>query len=162
MRKPRGPNKTGRCTLSAQQRIEIDSIPEPNSGCWLWMNSGGRYGQVMFKRRLMQAHRLSWIAFRGEIPAGANVLHVCDTPGCVNPDHLFIGTQADNVRDMRQKGRAPVTPRGEAHFASNLTEESVRTIRLSTKTTQELARELGLDWSTIDSARRGKTWGHIQ
>lgn len=53
----------------------------------------------------MRAHRVSYLAFRGEIPEGMSVLHHCDTPRCVNPDHLFCGFQAGNVRDMRQKGR---------------------------------------------------------
>ncbi len=81
--------------------------PEPTSGCWLWTAGeshgygviGDGHGGAEF------AHRASWRIFRGDIPSGMNVCHHCDVPFCVNPDHLFIGTQKDNVRDMANKGR---------------------------------------------------------
>lgn len=87
-----------------------NSMPEPNSGCWLWTGSYIRkYGQLTCVRLFgpipQYAHRASWVAFKGPIPDGLCVCHKCDTRGCVNPDHLWIGTQTDNLRDMRAKGR---------------------------------------------------------
>lgn len=76
--------------------------------CWVWtaskFNSG--YGKITFNERQMGAHRASWLVFRGDIPAGICVLHKCDNRPCVNPDHLFLGTNLDNVRDKQAKGRA--------------------------------------------------------
>lgn len=85
--------------------------PEPNTGCWLWTMSGysSGYGKMQYNRSgkvtTECAHRYSWRVHNGEIPAGLLVLHKCDTPPCVNPRHLFLGSQAANMADMVQKGR---------------------------------------------------------
>lgn len=87
----------------------VEMIPE--CGCWIWMPSlqTQGYGRIAFNqkndKRKMLAHRTSYQIFKGNIPAGANVLHRCDMPSCVNPDHLFTGTQKDNMQDMIKKGR---------------------------------------------------------
>lgn len=88
-------------------KIEAYSIPEPNSGCWLWTGSCNRdgYGRLTHSHRTVDAHRLSWLAHRGPIPDGLWVLHACDVPSCVNPDHLWLGTNSDNQRDCTTKGR---------------------------------------------------------
>lgn len=80
--------------------------------CWIWIGAGSTskkgYGQIRLpgaKGRQTSAHRVSWILHRGEIPIGLDVLHKCDNPPCVNPDHLFLGTNQDNVNDKVSKGR---------------------------------------------------------
>lgn len=83
------------------------SIPEPNSGCLLWLGSimGIGYGKVSWRGKQHPAHRMAWIDARGEPPAGLLVLHKCDVPSCINLDHLFLGTPEENMRDMVRKGR---------------------------------------------------------
>lgn len=91
--------------------------PEPMTGCWIWtgnVNALG-YGRFWVEGGLEYAHRCSWELHRGQIPDGANVLHRCDQPHCVNPDHLFLGSQADNMEDMRRKGRARNSQMQQTH-----------------------------------------------
>lgn len=75
------------------------------TGCWLWRKStmGGGYGSIYVGGKTTGAHRVSYQIYKGEIPDGLMVLHKCDVPGCVNPDHLYAGTQAENLRDGRYK-----------------------------------------------------------
>lgn len=92
-----------------RERFEERIQPEPMSGCHLWTGSTNKcYGVVGKGGRsggMFQAHRLSWEFSNGPIPDGLHVLHKCDTPACVNPDHLFLGTNGDNIRDAIAKGR---------------------------------------------------------
>ncbi len=84
---------------------KVATVPE--TGCWLWLgytNERG-YGRVYAAGRMWLAHRLSWTQAKGDIPAGTFICHKCDTPSCVNPDHLFSGAAADNNADMASKGR---------------------------------------------------------
>lgn len=90
-------------------------IPEPNSGCHLWLGNGRKYGRVTLAGQGMYAHRLAWQFAHGPIPEGMMVLHRCDVGLCVNPDHLFLGTQTDNMRDMVSKGRGHFRHRGQTH-----------------------------------------------
>lgn len=103
-------------------------IPEPNSGCWLWL--GGTqsqgYGVLGPKNAKVLASRFAYEKYRGPVPAKLHVLHKCDTPSCVNPDHLFVGTRRDNMQDASRKGR--MHP-GEADGMAKLTQQQVDQIR---------------------------------
>lgn len=92
------------------------SFEKSNSGCWLWIKtlSNKGYGVTTAKGKRYLAHRLSWILHNGDIPGRLCILHKCDTPACVNPDHLFLGTQSDNMRDMHRKERNPWQTRKRA------------------------------------------------
>jgi hypothetical protein len=115
-------------------------------------------------RKKKTAHRLSWELHNGQIPEGMCVLHKCDIRNCVNPDHLFLGTYADNNKDMRDKGRGspPPTFYGEEHPQSKLTEELVRNIRTDERSAYALSKIYGVSKQTILRARNGVTWRHVK
>jgi hypothetical protein len=95
-------------TRDVPAELEAHIEREPNSGCWLWNGGHNRirgYGHLHFRGRQERAHRASWIAMRGPIPPGIFVCHHCDTPECVNPNHLFLGTAKDNAQDFAVKAR---------------------------------------------------------
>lgn len=135
--------------------------PEPMSGCWLW-DKGWRkdgYAQVTIKPgRAKLSHRLSWEIHRGPLESTAiKVLHKCDVRCCVNPDHLFLGTQGDNVRDMHRKGRAVIL-KGERASKAKLTIEQVRHIRRREMTGVAYARLYGVSKVAISRIYHGKNW----
>jgi len=109
------------------------------------------------------AARVSFKLFNGEIPAGQIVRHTCDNPMCVNPAHLVLGTQADNMRDLAERGRGhvPHKTRGELNAQSKLTADQVREIRASTETRKQIAARLGVSPSTIGAVRQGRNWKHL-
>lgn len=120
---------------------------EKSDGCWVWtgckINKEG-YGGQRIRGVLYPTHRLSWILRNGPIPQGLQVLHHCDNPPCVNPDHLFIGTIGDNMKDKAAKGRAVNTPQvGVVHWKARLTELDVKHIRELRTTTDMTMRDIG-------------------
>lgn len=145
-------------------RFENKFMPEPMSGCWLWFGSHNKkgYGSVNLNMVREEAHRVAWRIYRGPIGEGMSVLHRCDNPACVNPDHLFLGTQTDNMRDCSQKGRVKIPHyRGEKNSFAKLTDDLVRKIR-SGGSLNWWSKRLGISATTIANARSGKTWGHVQ
>ena len=143
---------------SDAEMIERNSIPEPNSGCWLWLGNVNSYGYGRLdKRAERQAHRLSYLAFKGPIPSKLLVLHSCDMPACVNPDHLPLGTHADNNQDALARCRQ-IALNGEQHAHSKLTWRAVSQIRSSTETVSELARRFNVSRRAIRFVKDGKTW----
>jgi hypothetical protein len=151
--------------FTPRERFLAKVCPESSSGCWLWRGQvrADGYGLVRFERKVHLAHRLAWKFFRGEIAPGLVVCHKCDVRGCVNPEHLFLGTMMDNVKDMMEKGRSL---HGEKHRSAKLTAEQVR--RIKTMLAEDLlrvsdiAREYGVTHRTIACIARGTSWRHVK
>lgn len=142
----------------------VDRTDDEND-CWLWKGgrSGDRYGYFFIHPRNQLAHRVAWTFTNGVIPAGMNVCHKCDHVLCVNPKHLFLGTQQDNVHDMHSKGRARKVC-GEAHTKTRLTEVQVREIFALYSEgipIQSLIDRFPTTKGTIDNILGGKTWKHL-
>lgn len=134
--------------------------------CWPWMGYRDTrgYGQLDINFRRYLTHRFSYMLHNGneEIPDGICVCHRCDNPPCVNPDHLFLGTRADNLHDMKAKGRAH-RPKGEKHPRAKLAHKDVLKIRQRAATYyrglySEMAIEYGVSSSAIHGAVKGLTW----
>jgi hypothetical protein len=147
---------------SVKQRFESKYIPEPNSGCWLWCGAiaGGGYGIFWINRRNDTAHRAAYEIFTGEeVPAGLFVCHGCDNRLCVNPEHLFLGTPADNSRDRDTKGRQA---KGEQFARSAINAATVRLILSSPLHDTEWATKLGVTKGTINHIRHRRNWRHVE
>ena len=142
--------------LSQSRRFESQYIPEPNTGCWLWTgyaNSQG-YGRTRFDGKTQPAHRVS-LALAG-VPATAPfVLHSCDTPSCVNPQHLRYGTQQENMDDCKRKNRVA---KGAGNPNTKLTARDVVSIRASTDSCPALARAYKVSDTHIRRLRSGVYW----
>lgn len=153
-------------TTERFHRFEAKFIPEPNSGCWLWIGGVNEHGYGIFwnGNRLEKAHRFALRAYREpDLDPEADVCHRCDNPACVNPEHLFVGDAQANVDDMWSKQRATVIiRRGTAQTQAKLSDEKVERIRYlyatSGITQYELADMFGVVQSTIWSAIHGKRW----
>jgi hypothetical protein len=120
--------------------------------CWEWLgrsNDDG-YGKISWSGKDLSAHRLSFEMTFGEIPNGMEVLHKCDNPPCVNPNHLFLGTQTDNIRDMKQKKRGAEGERmGSAKLSSAQVEEIRQRYAKGGITTRALGKEYNVDGSWV-------------
>jgi len=129
--------------------------------CWPWTGclAHGGYGYMRLCGQ-WRAHRIAWVLSYGPIPSGMCVCHHCDSPPCCNPRHLFLGTDADNNRDMMKKGRKVVLY-GEKHPAAKLTNEQARSIFASRERSTVLASRYAVSVSTVQCIRQGKTWHHI-
>lgn len=140
---------------------KIERIPE--CGCWIWMGAtlGRGYGHTWDGKRRCTAHRLAWKIYFGEIPEGNFVLHRCDTPSCVNPHHLFLGTNQDNIRDAAIKRRLNTCQRNEDHPAAMLTDDQVRSIRSSSGSQYSIAKEFGVTQGTICRIISRNTWKNL-
>lgn len=154
---------------------------QKTDNCWLWLGrTRGGYGRIAEAgrgSRVMSAHRVSYELAYGPIPDGLDVLHICDNPSCVWPEHLRVGTHTDNMRDMALKGRGALGARngrythpernthGERSWTAKLTAADVVAIRArfvaGNITCAQLAREYGVDFKTISSIVQRRSWKHL-
>ena len=148
---------------TADQRILVTHrqiMPVPHSGCWIWLGSSGRggYGRIKYGGRETGAHRVSWMQHRGD-PGELDVLHKCDVPCCVNPDHLFLGTNTENTADKVMKGRQT---RGEGQPNAKLTEILVRAIIADPRGRREISRDYGISGNQVWMIKSGRNWKHVR
>jgi hypothetical protein len=141
------------CPTSKEQRfwVKVDTSGE---GCWPYYRTDILgYGRFDKQGPLAFAHRAAWIFVNGPIPAGMDVCHTCDVRNCCNPKHLFLGTAADNSKDMYLKGRQGPN--------CKLNADAVREIRSSSLPNKALAQKYGVDYSAIWAVRSGRKWKHV-
>jgi HNH endonuclease len=142
--------------------------PDDN-GCWLWCaslshNGYGKIGGTGHRCSPKYAHRVSWELHFGPIPDAMLVLHKCDVPRCVNPSHLFLGTDADNMADKLAKGRGN-NQQGQIHWRAKLTDAdvvSIRRRRSSGEKCEALGREYGISNQAISAIARHQRWAHLK
>jgi hypothetical protein len=157
--------------LSRKDVIRFWSKVDIISGdeCWGWTDSirNRRYGRLGINDKQVNANRVSWVIHFGAIPEGMHVLHHCDNPSCVNPEHLFLGTHQDNMADMKRKGRA-ISHFGENNGKSTLSTTEVIEIRKiydSHKNkyglTKLMSEVFEIPYGTIQKILRRYTWNHV-
>lgn len=154
--------KRGSYGQTLETRLNRLSMPVTECGCWVWLGRANEdgYGEFYCNGKVQKAHRVSWMVHKGQIPAQKQILHRCDNTYCINPDHLFVGTQIDNMRDMAVKGRARVSL-GEANTRAILTVDQVREIRGLDGDAKEIGKRYGVERHVIYQIRKRKTWKHV-
>lgn len=132
--------------------------------CWIWMGCRNGttqqhgYGRFNIGGHIFHAHRVAWEFTNGPVTDGMRVLHKCDNPPCVNPAHLFLGTQTDNMQDCATKDR---TTRGSRNIHAKLTSDDVMAIRRDSRPQTEIAVSYNVHPSLICKIRRRKCWAHL-
>lgn len=158
--------------LKVNKHGEVPANRPDLGPCWIWEGARGRYGHFKPHRDEpgIGAHRYAYSLTYGALLPAIQVLHHCDIRLCVNPAHLFAGTQRDNIRDMdskgRRNGRCPhPNARGELNLRAKLTNEAVRemrTLHAGGQSIGPLARQFGVDYKTASSAIKRHSWRHIE
>jgi hypothetical protein len=140
------------------------------NGCWEWHRAltGAGYGNYWAHGKWILAHRFAWERLHGPIPEGLHACHRCDNRKCVNPEHLFLGSQLENIKDMDRKGRRRTVNnplRGEAHQLAKVTEKDVLRIRAlwagGGLTQRSIAKEYGLSFGQTCRILKGQRWAHL-
>lgn len=136
--------------------------PSGPHGCWLWMRSRnpGGYGKTRWDGRDVLAHRRCWEALMGPVPEGQVLRHSCDTPACVNPGHLQMGTHLDNAQDCSRRGRAAGTGRGKNRLTPDLVRQ-IRSMAAAGTVRAVIAAAVGVSPRNVWYVLSGKTWGHV-
>lgn len=145
---------------SLRERFEskVELIPFSTCHWWTGATPGNIYGGIKDKGTMHAAHRVSYELYRETIPHGLYVLHKCDNPKCVNPDHLFLGTAQDNMDDMIKKGRQRYKPRSKVTAEEVL---KIRKLHNGPQSTDKLALRFGLTPKSITNIINRRTWSHI-
>lgn len=139
---------------------------DPITGCWEWTASKRNgYGRIGVDGKHLSAHRLSYQLFVGPIKSGLVICHKCDNPGCVNPDHIFIGTQSDNMTDMHNKGRSSMTFKKGHTINHKLSVEIIRQIKAEVidgiLNAKQIGQKLGVKHQTVCDIRAGRRYANV-
>ena len=147
---------------SLEERFWDKVIPEPNSGCWLWLGAlSGGYGRIGIgsrtdgTRKSELATRVAWELFKGPVAPHLGALHKCDNKSCVNPDHLYIGTHSQNMQDAYDRGQKKPAVGKRPHRVL-LSNKDVRSIRNSTARAKDLVSQYGASKSYLIAVRAGR------
>jgi hypothetical protein len=148
--------------MTTQERFLKKVYPEPNTGCWLWGGFFDKkgYGRVFYPRlKIASPHRLSYLLYKGEFDRSLLVCHSCDNPACVNPDHLFLGTNQDNIDDRNKKGRSA---KGVNCASSKVTPEQVLEMRIiydsGEMNTVQIGKKFGINSQQVGKIVNRKAW----
>ena len=151
--------------IDVMKRFENFIIPITESGCWIWTGGSDKrgYGKFWMGDRYESSHRASYLLHKGLIPDDKLILHKCDIPACVNPEHLYCGTYSENTRDAIKRNRYNrfSRVRGENHGRAVLTEIQVIEILKSKERTADLSRKYNVNFMTISCIRKNKSWKHL-
>lgn len=165
--------KLGGCKPKpATYRFNQSYKKDETTGCWVWLGksrsgSSGLYGRIQVNKKTIPAHRFSWeLHNEQKIPDGMFVLHKCDNPECVNPEHLFLGTHQDNTNDKVSKNRQAKgdsfkhrkPAKGSANGLAKLTEESAKKIFNDTRPQRKIAETYGVSQAVVSNIKLMKTW----
>jgi hypothetical protein len=153
---PTGVWERGRTWEGMVRAMLSNVLVNQSTGCWLWQGSRDSwgYGHIKHNGRYFSTHRLSWMVHNGPIEK-MQVLHSCDVRNCINPDHLFLGTQKDNLADMAKKGRGSF---GENHWKTSLTEQQVISIRADKRLQREIAQDFCISPKSVGAIQKGRSW----
>jgi hypothetical protein len=149
---------------SLRERFDCQAVKK--YGCWDWIGHKDKkgYGRILVEGKIQLAHRVSWELANGPVPNGLLVLHRCDNPSCTNPEHLFVGTQKDNIDDMVNKGRDrrghPIL-KGIANGATFLSDDDVYAIREWNGSLKEAAAHYRISYGQIWNIRTRRSWKHL-
>lgn len=181
------------CSIAVKKRFWAKVIVTDKFSCWFWTAAQHRsgYGAFKFMNETLKSHRISYIFSFGHVPDGMFICHKCDTPSCVNPNHLFLGTSADNMADMASKGRSikgdrhpfrkhpELMSRGESHYLRKNPEKimrgeskpnaklnaglvlKIREMSVDGLTRKEIASALGVGFYSVVNVLRGRLWTHV-
>ena len=149
-----------KCTIKGKTKIN-------ENGCWIWQASKDKNGYGFIKeekgRKQLKVHRASYELFKGKIPNGLFVLHICDEPRCCNPDHLWIGTAKENTEDCINKNRRK-DDKGSKNPMSKLNEDLVKELKkkfLNGERTIDLSKKYKIPYKTLEKIRQNLTWRHV-
>jgi transposase len=156
--------------LSLNEQYEKHVIKREGDKCWGWKGCTNEfgYGLMRHERKCMRAHRVSWEIHKGKIPNKLHVLHYCNNPICSNPNHLFVGTDQDNVDYCKASGRKWSNPnpnKGEKHHNSKITDEKAKKVKLFLKqgnSPRDVATMLNVKIHTVYSIKYNVSWKHVQ
>lgn len=155
---------------SIEEAFQARYIVDGLTGCWIWIGDKDKNGYGIwqlkkvplgngrYERKRIRVSRYSYEVHKGPIPPDMRVLHSCDNPPCVNPDHLSLGTPKDNSEEMVERCR---NQRGETRWNAKLCDEAVIAIRQSDATLEELAQLYGVSFQSVSDAKNGRTWTHL-
>lgn len=141
----------------------IPTSKDESSGEAFFLRLNGKIGDDKPSRKVLLAHRVSFQIHFGDIPDGLFICHKCDNPKCVNPSHLFAGTNKDNVQDMilKQRDYRGIAKIGASHPMAKLSERQVINILSDNRSLSQIAKDYSISKSYVSSLKKGRTWKHI-